>query len=142
MPKLESLCLGLEDKPPSPDLNVNLDDIERYRHSPFHTLEVAFRKPYGCMGVNKIKSYTYHQVILLIRYLFVLWPNIRVVETKDPGTFLTNDGTPITMMALINDHLAMLSCCNRDPTLSYERVKIFNEESWNESLRVIVRRVD
>ncbi|KAG8699665.1 hypothetical protein FRC08_005167, partial [Ceratobasidium sp. 394] len=75
-------------------------------------------------------------------YLFVLWPNIRIVETKDWESFMTKDGTPITMMALINDHLAVLSCCNRDPTMNYESVKILNEESWSECLRAIVRRVD
>ncbi|KAG9087106.1 hypothetical protein FS749_003165 [Ceratobasidium sp. UAMH 11750] len=130
MPKLQLLSLGFEPKLLLPDSDTSLNDVERHCQSSLHTLEVAFCWTVSYDDARKFKWYTYHEIIRLVRHIFVIWPNVQIVEKPDTDSFLSSTQTPELMMHLINTHLAHLSWCNRDPTTKYEDVNILNKESW------------
>ncbi|KAG8736937.1 hypothetical protein FRC10_008710 [Ceratobasidium sp. 414] len=129
MPQLESLRFDFALRSLPPDQAVNLNDVPRYRLSPFRILEANFlgieEDGYG-VGVTGFRC---DHAIQLANYLFSLWPNVQIAAQPDEEEF--EDCTAHhKMIALINDHLAALSCCNRDPSIKYEDIKILNEDSW------------
>ncbi|KAG8737215.1 hypothetical protein FRC10_008461 [Ceratobasidium sp. 414] len=134
MPQLRSLCLGVDIDSLSQNLNLKLSDIERYRRSPFHTLQANFFEPSQMIGLReKTSPCAYGEIILLIQYLFSLWPNVQLSEKPNPfGPPDFNTRIPGDIMKLVNSHLAALSCSNWDPTIKYEAVATLSEELWNE----------
>jgi hypothetical protein len=65
-----------------------------------------------------------------LRYLFSLWPNVQISAEIDPDdeNFEEEHKQEILAIELTNDYLARLSCCNRDPTIKYEDVKLPGED--------------
>ncbi|KAG8704383.1 hypothetical protein FRC08_002260, partial [Ceratobasidium sp. 394] len=69
-------------------------------------------------------------------YLFSIWPNVQIAELPDDEE-LEDRTTRRRRIALVNEHLAVLSCYNRDPSIKYEGVRILNEYSWAKCGRVV-----
>ncbi|KAG8678200.1 hypothetical protein FRC08_017981 [Ceratobasidium sp. 394] len=125
MPNLEILRFDFDLRSISPNLTVDLNTVVHYRRSQFSTLEANFFG-LGTGGVRRagIAGLPYNQVALLVRYLFSLWPNVQITARADedqPGAYSTQKNT----IALINEHLAALSLCNRDASIKYEDIRIF-----------------
>ncbi|KAG9085507.1 hypothetical protein FS749_004365 [Ceratobasidium sp. UAMH 11750] len=128
MPQLESLSFDFDLGFLPRGHIVNLGNIPRYRRSPFRTLEVYF--PSGDQDrFGMDAEFQYDEAVRLVNYLFSLWPNVQITAQPDEEEF--EDRTPRhRKVALINEQLAALSCCNHDPSIKYEDVKILNEYSW------------
>ncbi|KAG8701338.1 hypothetical protein FRC08_004134 [Ceratobasidium sp. 394] len=128
MPQLESLRFNfnlgtLKGK------KVDLNNVPRCRCSPFRTLEANF------LGISEggfeadIRGFRYGDATRLVNYLFSIWPNVQIAAQPDGEDF--EDYTPhYRRIALINNHLAALSLCNRDASIKYGDIKILNKESW------------
>jgi hypothetical protein len=66
----------------------------------------------------------------IIRYLFSLWPNVQISAEAEPetDTFEEEFEEDIRAIALTNEYLARLSCCNRDPTIKYDDMGVLGED--------------
>ncbi|KAG9081658.1 hypothetical protein FRC06_005462 [Ceratobasidium sp. 370] len=134
MPNLESLRFDFDLESVSPNLKVDLNTAARYRRSQFSTLEADFFGVDEWAMVAGVALLRYDQVVLLVQYLFLLWPNVQIIARKDEDR-PTGHSTQKKMVALINDHLAALSFCNRDASIKYEEIQILNEGSWKQCLK-------
>ncbi|KAG8705716.1 hypothetical protein FRC09_002790 [Ceratobasidium sp. 395] len=129
MPQLESIHLGINAASLSSDLDCETSRIPHYRQSPFCVLNVNFLNQAQFGPWTSARLYEYHHGILLVRYLFSLWPYVQLRERRS-GDWIIRPQLPDGMLSLINDHLSALSYCNNDPTVKYEDVGIFTEELW------------
>ncbi|KAG8685869.1 hypothetical protein FRC08_012870 [Ceratobasidium sp. 394] len=111
------------------ELKVDLASVARHRRSRFHTLEANFFGLSEWTKISDISCWGYEDALLFTQYLFSLWPNARIAAQLDPQE-LEEVPTQEKMIELINEHLALLSYCNQDPSMKYEDVKVLNEESW------------
>ncbi|KAG8686692.1 hypothetical protein FRC08_012365 [Ceratobasidium sp. 394] len=130
MPQLQTLRIGVVPGDLFSGLDIDLREIKRHRRSPFRTLEVNFlAQDQYLEKQDTIDSFSYQEAMTLTRYLFSLWPNVRL-EEKLHRMWARNTKTAYRKMELINDHLAALSCRNDDPTMEYEKIDILNPSSW------------
>ncbi|KAG8723126.1 hypothetical protein FRC09_004638 [Ceratobasidium sp. 395] len=109
LPLLEVLRIKFKLKTISPNFEVDLNDVPRHRNIPLHTLEANFIGSREEETRLDIFSMEYSKAKALSRYL--------------------------KLMALINDHLARLSYCNRDPLIQYQSIHALNEDSWEDCRR-------
>ncbi|KAG8736143.1 hypothetical protein FRC10_009651 [Ceratobasidium sp. 414] len=129
--QLESLRLDFELGSFPWDLEIDLNEVPRYRRSPFRTIEANFLG----IGENEyekgIMVFDYDYALQHANYIFSLWPNVQIVAQVDEDE--SEDRTSHKkMIALINDHLAALSCCNRDASIKYEDINVLSKGSWVE----------
>ncbi|KAG9118375.1 hypothetical protein FRC07_007134 [Ceratobasidium sp. 392] len=134
MPKLRVLSVSISPESLTPDLVPQMAPMYG-RQSPFRTLEANFLgERIYCRGYESqaqpVGLMTYSEAIELTLYLFSLWPDVQLEEKLD-YTREKNILTARRRLELINDHLAMLSFCNRDGTKMYKDVKVLNPQSWN-----------
>jgi hypothetical protein len=63
-------------------------------------------------------------------YLFSLWPKVQISVEAEPETDTSEEEfeEDIRAIALTNEYLARLSCCNRDPTIKYEDMNVLRED--------------
>ncbi|KAG9084768.1 hypothetical protein FS749_004972 [Ceratobasidium sp. UAMH 11750] len=135
MPKLGSLRFDFDLGSVSPNLGVDLSTVVRYRHSRFSTLEADFLgDELAGRPIADIASLRYNQIVPLVQYLFSLWPNVQITTRSDED-WPERRSIQKKMIALINEHLAALSSCNRDVSIKYEEIQILNEDSWNQCLK-------
>ncbi|KAG8684503.1 hypothetical protein FRC08_013660 [Ceratobasidium sp. 394] len=133
MPNLESLRFDIDLRPLPTALEVNLVNNARHRRSRFHTIEANFFGLSDQIRAEDVTSFKCKDAISLAQYLFSMWPNVQIVAQvdEDSESMPEDYETHRKMIKLINDHLAALSCCNRDPSISYEDINILNQGSWN-----------
>ncbi|KAG9090905.1 hypothetical protein FRC06_000833 [Ceratobasidium sp. 370] len=135
MPHLESLRFDF-DLGSLPWTETDLNDIPRYRRSPFRTIEANFlgicenedeeyRKP-------NILGFSHEEIVEIADYLFSLWPNVQIVAQIDEGE---SEGRTShkKVIALINEYLAALSSCNRDASIKYEDIQVPDFRPWYKS---------
>ncbi|KAG9127661.1 hypothetical protein FRC07_011045 [Ceratobasidium sp. 392] len=133
MPNLETLRFNFNSMPF--DLKVDLSTVARYRRSSFQMLEADFfsSSQWARLGGN-IARFRYNEAAWLVRYLFSLGPNVQIAARPEEDS-LTGHSTQKKMIALINDHLAALSYCNKDPTAKYEDIRMLTADSWKQCLK-------
>ncbi|KAG8705290.1 hypothetical protein FRC09_003049 [Ceratobasidium sp. 395] len=131
MPQLEVLRFDF-DLRSTRELKFDLGSIARYRHSPFRLLEANFLGVDESIHISGISDLKYDKVALLVRYLFSLWPNVRIEAQPCEDGMETEYESHQKAIDLINEQLAALSHCNYHPVVSYEDVQILNEKSWKD----------
>ncbi|KAG8719585.1 hypothetical protein FRC09_010924 [Ceratobasidium sp. 395] len=111
-------------------LPADLKSVPRHRKSPFRVLEanlLGMSESTRLMGISHV---SYDRAALLVQYLFSLWPNVQIEPVQDT---LEMDEYVAHRKAivLINEHLTLLSYCNRDASMKYEDIKVLNKTSWD-----------
>ncbi|KAG8793733.1 hypothetical protein FRC12_001816 [Ceratobasidium sp. 428] len=134
LPLLEVLRIKFKLKTISPDFEVDLSDVPRHRNIPLHTLEANFIGSREEETRLDIFSMEYSNAKALSSYLFTLWPNIQITA-QGACQYIPEFYRYLKLMALINDHLARLSYCNRDSLIQYQSIHALNEDSWEDCKR-------
>ncbi|KAG9122020.1 hypothetical protein FRC07_001770 [Ceratobasidium sp. 392] len=112
-------------------LQVDVESVSHYLQSPFRIVEANFLGFDDSCHICSITDVKYSEAATFVRYLFSLWPNAQIEALPDDDYSMDDYPKHMKAIALINEHLSALSCCNRDPSMKHEDVKILNEESWN-----------
>ncbi|KAG8719588.1 hypothetical protein FRC09_010927 [Ceratobasidium sp. 395] len=121
LPRLEVLRVELDLETISPGFEVLLDNVPRHRNIPLHTLEANF------IGSTEVESRW--DVLSMNFFNAKAFSNVQIVPHGDvqylPETYRHQNA-----MALVNDYLARLSYCNREPSIQYQSICVLNEVSW------------
>ncbi|KAG8793734.1 hypothetical protein FRC12_001817 [Ceratobasidium sp. 428] len=129
LPLLEVLRIEIELETISPDFEVDLNDVPRHRNIPLHTLEANFIGDTEEELRSDILSIEWSNAKAFSNYLFALWPNIQITA-QGVCQYIPEFYRHLKAMALINDYLARLSYCNREPSIQYQSIRVLNEDSW------------
>ncbi|KAG8719586.1 hypothetical protein FRC09_010925 [Ceratobasidium sp. 395] len=128
MPHLEALRFDFDIGSFSA-MSVDLESVPRLRKSPFRIFEANFLGMDESIQIKGISDLSYHSAVGLAQYLFSLWPNVQIEAVEDVDE-MEEYAAHRNAIALINEHLTILSYCNRDPSMKYEDVEVLNKTSW------------
>ncbi|KAG8796479.1 hypothetical protein FRC12_021112 [Ceratobasidium sp. 428] len=129
LPLLEVLRIKIELETIAPDFEVDLSDVPRHRNIPLHTLGANFIGNTEEESRSDILSMKCSSAKAFSNYLFTLWPNVQIIPQGDVQ-YVTGTYRHQNAMDLINDQLARLSYCNREPSIKYRNINVLNEDSW------------
>ncbi|KAG8775018.1 hypothetical protein FRC12_001708 [Ceratobasidium sp. 428] len=130
MPQLEILRFDF-DLCSIGESKVDFGSIPRHRSSSFRVLEANFLGIDEHTSIISISNLGYNDIASFVQYIFSLWPNVQIAALPDPdGPDSDEHSENEKAIALVNEHLAGLSYCNRDPSVRYKDIKILNETSW------------